>query len=50
MKSWEINPDEEYAAESEKMGWFDIDMFSRAKLFFGFTPELKSKVKKAATS
>ena len=47
-RTWQIDPDEEHAWESEKMGWFTVEQFDKADLFFGFTPELKSKVKKAA--
>ena len=46
---WHIQPQAGHAWESEKMGWFTIEQFDRADLFFGFTPGLIGKVKKAAT-
>lgn len=45
-KAWEINPEAEFAEESMGEKWFTKEQFDKANLFFGFTPELKSKVRK----
>jgi len=46
-QNWNIHPRADHAWESEKMAWFTPEQFARVDLFFGFTPELLSKVRKA---
>ena len=48
-KAWHPEAEEESAWESTNHGWATLEQFGQLNLFFGFTPELITKVKKAMT-
>lgn len=50
-ESWHVVSQDDSSWESEGAGWFDeaefSDLEARGKLFFGFTPQLKTKIRTA---
>jgi len=47
---WHPEAEEESAWETDGEGWANMDQFSKLDLFFGFTPQLIAKTKKAMQS